>query len=147
MAGVFAPQQGTGIAFLMVTSNWSASLLDISRSGHQRGSTDVTHSETAEADATTHALYREHLPSLLVEGGMIRITAHADRPLPPMTAAREVLRITYPKASGEATAAKLEINGFMISESATYQPMSDDTMRQEFEFKVSGGWTYTPGSS
>lgn len=147
MAGTFAPQQGMGLKFLLVTSAWEGYVVDISRTGHQRGATDVTHSETTEADATTHTIYREFQPSKIVDGGTYRLTVHLDRPLPPMTKAREVLRLTYPKASGEGTAAKLEISGFMTTESASYQPLSDDTMRQEFEFKVSGNYTYTAASS
>lgn len=147
MAGVFDAQQGTGLQFLMVTSNWSGDIVDISRQGHQRGSVEVTHSETSEEDSTTHTIYREFIPSKIVDGGTYRLTVHLDRPLPPMTAAREILRITLPLASGESTAAKLEVSGFMTNEDADYQPLADDTMRQTFEFKVSGAPTYTAASS
>lgn len=147
MAGTFAPQQGTGLAFTAATTGWDGYIVDISRSGHQRGATDVTHSETTEEDATTHTIYREFQPSKIVDGGTLRMTIHADRPLPPMTSARETITITYPKASGESTAATLAFSGFMTVENATYQPLSDDTMRQEVEFKVSGAFTYTPATT
>lgn len=142
-----SPQQGTGLAFLLVTSNWSGYIVDLSRSGHARQPVDVTHSETTEADATTHAIYREFQPSKIVDGGTYSLTVHFDRPLPPMTAARETCRITYPKASGEGTAAKLEFSGFMTTESANHQPLADETMRQTFEFKVSGEPVFTAASS
>lgn len=140
-------QQGTGLAFLMVTSNWTGYIVDISESGHQRGAVDITHSGTTETDATTHTIYRDFIPSKIVDGGTISITCHLDRALPPMTAAREVLRITLPKAAGEGTAAKLEVTGFMTTVASNFQPLADETMRQTFEFKVSGVRTYTAATS
>lgn len=138
-----AAQQGTGIAFITVTTGFAGFILDISSSGHQRGAVDTTHSGTAETDTTTHTIYRTFTPSKIVDGGTLRIVAHLDRALPAMTAAAETLRLTFPKASGESTAAKYEMTGFMTVVTDSYQPMSDETMRQEFEFKVSGVRTYT----
>lgn len=141
-----APQQGTGLAFLMVTSDFSGYMVDFSASGWRRGATDTTHSEVTPTDATTKTIYRTFDPSKIVDGGTYRLVIHFDRNLPPITAARETLRITFPLASGEVTAAKVEISGFITDVSRNLQPLSDDTMRMEIEFKVSGAPTYTAAS-
>lgn len=141
-----AATQGNGIAFTTVTTGFAGEIVDISKAGHTRGPVDTSHAGTTPTDATTFTSYRTFIPSKWVDGGTYSITCHLDQALPSMTSALETLRLTYPKLAGQTVAAKVEISGFMTTEGAQYQPLADETMRQTFEFKVSGAPAYTVGS-
>lgn len=101
------PQQLHGVA-ISGSSSFLAWILDVNLSGMRRGKLETTNSAT-----TTQKTFRAEQ---LFENGELRCTIQFDSSkTPPIASAEETWTITWPMASGAATAASLSGTGFMTS--------------------------------
>jgi hypothetical protein len=123
---------GTGTTISFATSSFTAELLSLNGSDIAREPIDVTH-----MGSTT---YKEFQPSDLVDGGSIEMEIGFDPDAqPPISAASEVITITFPTPPGGVAGATFVFQGFVTSWS--WESPLEENMTATITVKVDGTGT------
>ena len=126
---------GTTIAF--GTSSFTAQLRDITLPTHTREAVNTSHMGTTTAHTFT--------PVDLYDGSELTVDIIFDPDdSPPISAAAEVVTITFPLQGAESTNTTWVFTGFMTEYAAT-APF-EDLMTGSFTVKVSGSIAITPAT-
>ena len=125
-----------GITVEFLTSGFSAEIMDIDGPSPSRGSIDVTHQGVGTPSAGQFG-NRLFIPEDLVDGGEVTLSCHFNPDtVPPVHGANETVQITWPKASGDTSAATWSFPGHV-----TNYPVSaplGDKMTADVTVKVAG---------
>ena len=85
------------------------------------------------------------LPGKIVDGGVVEIEAQwGANARPPIHAAPETIRITFPLRAGEATAEKWEFTGFLTNAKVAFR--MEEVVKGTLQIKVSGEIDPTDGA-
>jgi len=145
MAGGVNVDIGTGTTIVFATSAFTADLLSVDWSGITRESVETSHMGTAAA-ASGKMANKTFIPGDLTDPGEISIEIHFNpEDEPPIDAAAEIITITWPLTSLQATAATWAATGFMTDFVIT-DPL-EDKMTATATIKLSGEVTLTVGTT
>lgn len=131
----------TGTTITFGTSAFTANLMKVGWKGIKRGSIDTTHMGTAVVSGTKFG-DRTYIPTTLSDPGEIDIEIHFNPDkLPPIDKAAETITVTFPLATGLATAPTWAGTGFMTEFS--FEAPLEDKMTGTGKLKMSGNITIT----
>lgn len=131
---------GTGITIEFLTSGFSAEVLDVQPPGASRETFDASHQGSGVNPGAGKWGNKPFLFSRLVDAGEASFDIHFDPDdVPPLHAAAEQIRITFPVPTGLSTGAQWTFSGGMTG----YQPTGplDGKMTASVTIKVSGAVT------
>lgn len=104
-----------GITAVFGTSSFTSELTDVDWSGITREAIETSHQGTAEAGAGKFG-NKTYIPGDLSDPGELTMTIHFDPDQePPIDQPAETITLTWPKASGDTTAATWAASGFITS--------------------------------
>ena len=129
----------TGITVVFATSAFTAEVKDVSWGGISRESKDISHQGNAAPGAGKFG-NMTFMPGDLSDPGELSLEIHFDADQePPIDQAAEPITVTWPKVSGDTTAATWAGEGFITSfeQSATL----DEVMTASITVKFSGNIT------
>lgn len=123
---------GTGITVVFATSAFTAEIVDVGGPGRSRESVNISHQGTTGAHV--------FIPATLVDNGEFTLDLHFDPDdEPPINGPNETITITWPKVSGDATAATWAFSGHVTGHEPT--GTLEDKMTASVTIKVSGDIT------
>lgn len=131
----------TGCSITFVTSSFTANLLSVALDAIARAALETSHMGIA-APASGKLGNKTFTPGKLSDPGSIKIKIQFNPDnIPPIDAAPETIRVTWPLITGDTTAAKWEATGFMTDFNITAE--LDTIIEAEATVKLSGNITRT----
>lgn len=111
---------GVGTTIEFATTGFVAEITDVRITGFNRNSIETSHMGTTWPVGANSVGNKTFVPSKLSDAGSLALTVHFNANTnPPLDALPEQIKVTWPKAPADATAAYWQGEGFVTSYDVT----------------------------